>query len=149
MGCTVTTVAAGGSFSCTITGPEGSKAQLQVTTPGGNAAIKGTVTSAAKTIRSAGARFDVTVPETVSGNVSVTAIVDGEAVSSARITSVRTVSAVSEVRAPADAGAPSGSTLSATGFDGGAMALGAGFLLVAGAASVVIAARRSSAGDRS
>jgi|GEM_PF-5295981 len=40
-------------------------------------------------------------------------------------------------------------TLSATGFTGTSMAIGAGALLVAGAATVVVAARRTAAGDQS
>ncbi len=43
----------------------------------------------------------------------------------------------------------SSGTLSSTGFESAPMALGAGVLLVAGAATVIVAARRTSTGTKS
>ena len=122
--CTATQVAPGESFECTITAEGGTEAQLQATTSGENASIAGTVTSAPKDITSGSADFTVTAPS-VEGTIGLTAIVDGVVVEQ---TATVVVS----------------DQLSGTGFDSLPLAIGAGVLLVGGAAVVFVAARRRS-----
>ncbi|WP_062465152.1 hypothetical protein [Demequina soli] len=134
--CTKTTVKVGESLKCTIGGPNGHRGRLQVTSSGANVSIAGTVTSADKVFENNLVSFDVTVPEDA-GTISIAAIIDGERVDEASVAVV----------AATDAGA-TGSTgsstdaLSGTGFENAGLAAGAGVLLVAGAATVFVAARR-------
>ncbi len=124
--CSATQVAPNESFECTITAEGATEAQLQATTSGENASIAGTVTSAPKDITSGTADFTVTAPS-VEGTIGLTAIVDGVAVDETATVTV------------------AGDSLSGTGFDSTPLAIGAGVLLVAGAAVVFVAARRRSA----
>jgi len=120
--CSATQVAPNESFECTITAEGATEAQLQATTSGENASIAGTVTSAPKDITSGTADFTVTAPS-VEGTIGLTAIVDGVAVDETATVIVS-------------------DQLSGTGFDSTPLAIGAGVLLVAGAAVVFVAARR-------
>ncbi|WP_062318499.1 hypothetical protein [Demequina maris] len=129
--CTATTVEVGQGFECEVGGPNGSDAALQATTSGEDASIAGTVTSVTKTIADNVASFSVTAPSTA-GTIGLTAIIDGEAVDTAAV----------EVVA---AGAGTDSELSGTGFENAGLAAGSAGLLVAGAATVFIAARRRAA----
>jgi len=122
--CSATQVAPNESFECTITAEGGTEAQLQATTAGENASIAGTVTSAPKDITSGTADFTVTAPS-VEGTIGLTAIVDGIVVDETATVIVT-------------------DQLSVTGFDSTPLAIGAGVLLVAGAAVVFVAARRRS-----
>ncbi len=132
IGCDVSIIEVGQPFDCDVEGPEGSDAALQATTSGADASIAGTVTSATKTISGGAASFTVTAPSTA-GTLGLTAIVDGEAVDTASI----------EVVAAGTAG--SSDELSGTGFENVGLAAGAAGLLVAGAATVFIGARRRAA----
>lgn len=124
LSCSASQVLPGGTLTCAIGGPEGSSAQLQVTTSGANASIAGTVTSEQKVITDGSATFTVTAPDE-SGTLGLTALIDGVAVD--------TSTAIA---------AAAGEELSATGFQSTGLAIGAGALLVAGAGAVVIGARR-------
>ena len=132
--CSAAQVAPGSTFSCVFGGPNGAEAQLQATTSGDNATIAGTVTSEVKTIADNTASFTVTAPATA-GTIGVTAIIDGAAADTAAVAVV------------SGTGTASGSDeeLSSTGFENAGLAAGAGALLVAGAATVYVAARRRSA----
>ncbi|MGC4175649.1 hypothetical protein [Demequina sp.] len=123
--CDSTQVAPNESFNCTVTG-EGTNAALQATTSGENASIDiaGTETSADNPLVDGEASFVVTAPS-VEGTIGITGLIDGEAVGTADVD-------VAE-------------ELSGTGFDSMPLAVGAGVLLVAGAAVVFVGARRRSA----
>ena len=121
--CDTAQAAPGTTFECIITGEDGDSAQLQTTFAGANAEIAGTVTSAAKTVAGGEASFVVTAPS-IEGTIGVTGILNQVAFDTADVE-------VAE-------------ELSGTGFDGMPLAIGAGALLVAGAAVVFVAARRRS-----
>ncbi|MFW2512338.1 LPXTG cell wall anchor domain-containing protein [Demequina sp. SO4-13] len=128
-------VEAGASFNVTISGPNGSDATLSITTDGADASIAGTV-SLTKLIENNAANFTVTLPEGVSGEVTITAALDGEVVDSSTVTITDGDSAVGG-GTTAD-----GDSLAATGADNMGLAVAAGGLLVAGAAALAIGARR-------
>jgi hypothetical protein len=122
--CSTTQAQPGTDFECIVTGDEGADAQLQTTFSGADAEIAGTATSAVKTITGGEASFTVTAP-TIEGTIGITAIVDGVPLSTSASVDVS-------------------EELSSTGFDSMPLAIGAGALLVAGAAVVFVAARRRS-----
>jgi len=124
--CSTTQAAPGTTFTCTITGEDGDNAQLQTTFSGADATIAGTVTSAAKTITAGEANFTVTAPS-IEGTIGISGIINEVAFATADVD-------VAE-------------ELSGTGFDGMPLAVGAGVLLVAGAAVVFVGARRRSAAN--
>ncbi|WP_062530173.1 hypothetical protein [Demequina rhizosphaerae] len=128
--CSATQVTVTQQFECVGTGPEGASAALQATTSGENATfIAGTVTSAEKTVVDGEATWTVEAPSTA-GVIGFTLLVDGEAADTATVDVV------------ADSAASGSDELSSTGFENTALAAGAGVLLVAGAATVFVAARR-------
>jgi len=116
----------GGTVDCVITGEDGDEAQLQTTFSGADAGIAGTVTSDVKIIAGGEAAFTVTAPS-IEGTIGISGILNGVAFDTADVV-------VAE-------------ELSATGFDSMPLAVGAGVLLVAGAAVVFVAARRRSAAN--
>ncbi|MDN4475419.1 hypothetical protein QQX09_06055 [Demequina sp. SYSU T00192] len=122
------------TVGCTVGAADGSKVALQVTTAGEDASIAGTVTSAAKTVSGNVASFTITAPSST-GTMGITAIIDGEAVDTASIEVVSSASTTT------------GDELSGTGFENVGLAAGAGVLLVAGAATVFVAARRRAAAN--
>ncbi|WP_062311238.1 hypothetical protein [Demequina rhizosphaerae] len=132
--CSTTQTPVNSTFTCTIEGPNDSMAQLQTTFSGGDAEIAGTVTSAEKTITANEASFTVTAPA-VTGTIGITGIIDGTAVDTAAVDVVA-----------ADVASDSGE-LSGTGFENAGLAAGAGVLLVAGAVTVFVAARRRAAAN--
>jgi hypothetical protein len=147
--CAAAQVPAGEVLECTIGGPDGASAQLQTTFAGEDAAIAGTVTSAAKTIAGNIASFTVTAPST-EGIIGVTGIIDGQAVDTASVEVVVTADIV-EGAGPlpgdggtsTDGGVETGDgVLSGTGFENSGLAIGAGALLVAGGVAVFVGARR-------
>ncbi|MDN4484179.1 hypothetical protein [Demequina lignilytica] len=121
--CSVTTVAAGKTFECTVTGPNGGTLELRVTLPGGKV-----ITVKPTSFTTDSATFSLTAPSEL-GVLGVTAVSEGSTVGTA------TVDVVS-----ASTGTDSG--LASTGFENTGLAIGAGALLVAGAATVFVAARR-------
>ena len=123
LSCSATQVEVGVEVTCTVGGPNGSEAVLQVTFPG-----EGTTTYGPVTIVDNVATFTFTAPTTV-GVLGVSALIDGEAVDTATINVVA-----------ADAAADD--ELSSTGFEIAGLAIGAGVLLVAGATTVSGAGRR-------
>ncbi|SEJ40535.1 hypothetical protein SAMN05421637_1738 [Demequina mangrovi] len=130
--CSVTEVPVSTAFTCTGTSTDGEEAVLQATTSGEDAVIAGTVSSAVEDITSGSVTWDVTAPSEV-GTIGFTLVIDGTAVDTATVNVVATSTS-----------GGSGS-LSTTGFENAGLAIGAGALLVAGAATVYIAARRRSA----
>ncbi|WP_062387906.1 hypothetical protein [Demequina iriomotensis] len=133
--CSVTQIPVDQTFTCTITST-GDYAQLQTVFSGDDATIAGTVTSAEVALDGT-ADFTVTAPSIV-GTIGITGIVDGEAIDTA---SVEVVAEDTGGTTTGVAGAGGGG-LSGTGFENEGLAIGAGVLLVAGAATVYIAARR-------
>ena len=127
--CSTTQTPVSTVFNCTIEGPNGSAAQLQTTFSGGDATIAGTVTSAEKTIAANEANFTVTAPGTT-GVIGITGIIDGVAIDTA------SVDVIAETSTGGDG------SLSGTGFENAGLAVGAGVLLVGGAAAIAVAARR-------
>ncbi|WP_156165413.1 hypothetical protein [Demequina rhizosphaerae] len=124
--CEATQVPVTTQFDCVGTGPDGASAVLQATTSGDNATfIAGTVSSEAKTVVDGEVTWTVEAPSTA-GTIGFTLIVDGEAVDTATV----------------DVVAGTTDELSGTGFENVGLAAGAGVLLVAGAATVFVAARR-------
>ncbi|WP_062521741.1 hypothetical protein [Demequina silvatica] len=138
-------MAAGDSFTCTVTSTLGDKAALQTSASTFDAAIAGTVTSGTKALRSGAASFTVSTPSDASGTVTATGIVDGGAVGSVAVDVTNT--AVLSEDTGTTATETTSAVLSATGFAGTTMALGAGVLLVAGATTVIVAARRNGPED--
>lgn len=129
--CNKTVTVISTTVDCTIAGPNGAAAQLQTTFAGEDATIAGTVTSAPKTIAANVADFTITAPGVV-GTIGVTGIIDGVAVDTAA------VEVVTEV---GGSGTDNGG-LASTGFENAGLAIGAGALLVVGATTVFVAARR-------
>ncbi|WP_062466010.1 hypothetical protein [Demequina maris] len=130
--CTATQVTVTQQFECVGRGPDGASAALQATTSGDNAKfIAGTVTSAEKTLVGGEVSWTVEAPSTA-GVIGFTLLVDGEAADTATVDVV--------------AGSSTGTSdeLSGTGFANAGLAAGAGALLVVGAATVFVAARRRS-----
>ena len=121
--CSAAQVAPGATFTCTVTGDPVANAVLTTTFSGADATIAGTVNSAPRLVGATGAVFTVTAP-TIEGTIGISAVVGQEPAGSVEV----------EVAAQ----------LSGTGFDGTPLAVGAGVLLVAGAAVVFVAARRRS-----
>ena len=133
--CSKTVTVISTTVDCTIGGPNGAAAQLQTTFAGGDATIAGTVTSAPKTIVGNVASFTITAPGVV-GTIGITGIIDGKAVDTAKVDVVTSLG-----------GSGTGDGLATTGFENTGLAIGAGALLVVGAATVFVAARRRQAQD--
>ncbi|WP_062516232.1 hypothetical protein [Demequina gelatinilytica] len=138
--CSVTQVPVDTVFTCTVTSDTGTNAQLQTVFAGDDATIAGTVTSSEVPLVDGASDFTVTAPSIV-GTIGITGIVDGTAVDTA------SVEVVASDVAGGGGTTGSGGGLSGTGFENQGLAIGAGVLLVAGAATVYIAARRRSAGN--
>lgn len=114
------------SATCFVYGPEGGLAEVTFSHPTGTPTaeyVAGSVTVSGA-ITGTDAEFEVTAPNEL-GTISVTATVDGQA------TNAVAIAVVAE-----DASLPR------TGFENAGLAIGAGALLVGGAAAVAIAARR-------
>ncbi|WP_062304474.1 hypothetical protein [Demequina subtropica] len=139
--CSATQVPVDTVFTCTVTSDTGTYAQLQTVFAGDDATIAGTVTSSEVALVDGASDFTVTAPSIV-GTIGITGIVDGTAVDTASVEVV-----ASDVAGGGGTTGSAGGGLSGTGFENQGLAIGAGVLLVAGAATVYIAARRRSAGS--
>jgi len=126
--CDASQVEVTNTVDCTVGAANGAQAALQVTTSGEDASIAGTVTSAEKTVADNVATFTITAPSTT-GTMGVTALIDGVAADTASIEVVASSASTDD-------------ELAGTGFENAGLAAGAGVLLVAGAATVFVAARR-------
>lgn len=124
LNCSATTVQTGATFTCTIGGPVGAIAVLQVTTSGADATIAGT-TSSTKLIDATNvASYSITAPGTA-GIIGVSALIDGTSVDTAVIQVVAR-----------------GASLAATGSPIGTLAVTAALLLVGGAGFFAAGAAR-------
>lgn len=119
--CSVAQIPVSKTFTCTVGAPNGATVEIHVTVPGAGTTIYGPVT-----VTNNKAVFTITAPNTV-GVLGVSAVINGEAVDTASI---------DVVAESTDGG------LAGTGFENAGLAVGAGVLLVVGATTVFVAARR-------
>jgi hypothetical protein len=128
--CDTAQVAPGATFNCEVTGQLNADAILTTDFPGATAEIAGTDTKTqalstpTSNVNEGTTTFSITAP-TIEGDITITVSVNGES--------------------PDGVAVEVASELSGTGFDSMPLAVGAGVLLVAGAAVVFVAARRRSA----
>ncbi|MDN4490659.1 hypothetical protein QQX13_07420 [Demequina sp. SYSU T00068] len=123
--CSVTQVETGRTFECTVTGPNGGTLELRVTLPNGSV-----LTIAPTSFTTDSATFSLTAPSEL-GVLGVTAVSEGSTVGTATVDVVSTSTGTTDTDG-----------LASTGFENTGLAIGAGALLVAGAATVFVAARR-------
>jgi len=132
--CSATQVPVGTEFTCTGTGPDGIEVALQATTSGEDVTfVAGTVTSPVQTITGGEATWTVQAPAQA-GEIGFSLLYFDESASAWTSYDTATVTVVAD--------STDDDSLAATGFENAGLGAGAGVLLVAGAATVFVAARR-------
>ena len=130
LSCSTAQAAPGSTFTCTATGQLNADAILTTDFPGATAEIAGTDTKTqalstpTSNVNEGTTTFSITAPS-IEGDITITLSVNQQS--------------------PDGVAVEVSSELSGTGFDSMPLAVGAGVLLVAGAAVVFVAARRRSA----